>query len=469
MINVMKFGAAATSDVQRLRDLVRVVREATGREEQIVVVCTAPARVTDALIRAARAAAKGEGLAADEARRELWTRHRALAERLVSDDWEREVLYKEWAEMLKKFDRITRAIGVLGEHSARSIDTVAALGEQFITNLVAVALREAKVPAKIIPAPEIFLTDDHFGNARPLMDETVARAKAKLGPLLAARIVPVVAGYTGATSDGAMTTLGRGGGDYSATIIGAAIGADVVTFWTDTDGILTADPKIVPEARTLPELSFIEAAEVATLGAEVLHQRTLAPLAAAGIPLRLRNVTNTENPGTLVLTTPSPSERSARAIISARGLSLLSATASARSSIDQSWTPEFTTAALERLTDSGIEILTFSQSFSERSLTLTVRASDATFARDELAAILAASGATAGHTITMVTPVAMIAVIAAHNTDSLTPLTFAAIGRAGAHVFTLACDPNALHIAFTLPEAELDDVVRALHRDLRLA
>ena len=468
-MEVMKFGGVSVSEAARLRELARIVKAAHEQNRAQVVICTALEGITDALISAARGAATGNETAIETARRELWGRHRALAEKLANDEWEREALYREWAELLKTFDRFTRSIATLGEHSPRSIDAVASLGERFAAQLVATALRQGGVAARTIDAAELIVTDDHFGAAWPFPDESAERVRQRLRPLVQSGIVPVITGYIGATRDGIVTTLGRGGGDYSATLIGAALGAEEVCIWTDVDGILTADPKIVREARTLAELSYVEAAEIATFGAEVLHPRTLAPVAEQGIPLRIRNVLRPDRPGTRVVAHPQPTGHAARAIISARGLSLLSvaATASANRS---GWTPELAARALARLSEAGVEILTFAQSFSERSLTLTVRGADADFARDCLAATFARErAADILREITLTTPVALVAVISAPGGDGLAPRTLATLGQAGAHVLALAQGTSSYHISFILPESQVNSVVKALHRDLGLA
>lgn len=466
MAIVMKFGAAAVSEIGRLREVVRIAREAAVNGPALVV-CSALSGITDALIAAARTASRGDLAAAEEARRELWGRHRALAEKLVGDEWERETLYREWAELLKTYDRITRSIATLGEYSPRSIDAAAALGERFVAHLIAVALRQNGVAAQMIDAAELIVTDEHFGNAAPLMAETLDRAGARLRPLLQSRIVPVVTGYIGATRAGVVTTLGRGGGDYSATILGAAVEAEEVTFWTDVDGILTADPKIVPEARTLPELSYAEAAEIAMLGAEVLHPRTLAPLAELGIPLSIRNVARADQPGTRVVSAPRPTPHDARAIISAPGFSLVSV-AAANAPADV-WTPELAVRALARLAETRVEILSFAQSFTERSLTVAVRASDAAFVRQCLEAIFereVAAGAV--RAVAPSGPVALVAVVSAPNGNTLVPRTTAALAGAGAHILTLAQGVDSFHISFIVPEPEVTRVVRTLHRELGL-
>jgi aspartate kinase len=456
---VMKFGAAALGDAAQLRDLGAIVRASCDSNQAVVVVCTALAGITDALIEAVRSAADGGDDKVEYARRELWSRHRALAEKLVSDDWEREALYREWADLLKTFDRYTRAVATLGELPSRTVDTVAALGERFVAHLVAVVLRRVSVPARMIDATELIVTDGHYGNARPLEAETFKRTSTRLQPLLKARIVPVVTGYLGAARDGSVTTLGRGGGDYSAALIGAALGADEVCLWSDVDGILTADPKMVAEARTLPQISFGEAAEIAALGAELFHPHTLGPLAARGITLHIRNIQHPDRDGTRVVAQPPSGAPAARAIISAGGLSLISV--AARSHVEN-WGP-----ALTRMSDASVEILSFTQSPSERSLTLAVRASDAAYARECLELALEHPHADRQPpVVTITTPVALVAVVSSAGQTALMPRVLASLARTSAQVLTLA--QSALHITMLLPEAYASAVVQALHADLGL-
>jgi aspartate kinase len=468
-IVVMKFGAAAVSEAARMEDLILIVGETTTTDTVVVVVCSALAGITDALIAAARAAARGNELAAEEARRLLWGRHRALAEKLVHDEWEREILFREWADLLKVYDRITRSIATLGEHSPRSIDAVAAIGERFMAHLIATTLRQGGQPARLIDAAELIVTDDHYGAARPLLEPTNERIRTRLRPLLQSRMVPVITGYIGATSSGVLTTLGRGGGDYSATLIGAAIGAAAVEIWSDVDGIMTADPKIVPGARTLDEISYSEAAEIAMLGAEVLHPRTLAPLSERSIPLHIRNILRPEHPGTRVIPDPQPSSHDAHAIISARELALLGMTA-VPVAADWSWPPELTQRILMRCAAAGIEVLSFTQSFSERTLTIMVRAADAEFTRELLSDTIAPErAARLLQEVTTIAPVGLIAVISTPDSEYLVAKALASLGGTRANVLSLAHGVATAHISFTLPEREVDTVVRALHRDLELS
>lgn len=462
-MKVMKFGAVSVSDTAHLDDLLTIVH--AHQSDQLILVCTSVAGITDALINAARGAARGDEAAIDTVRRELWGRHRALAERLLTDEWERETLFREWAELLKVFDRVTRSIATLGERSLRGTDAVAALGERFIAHLVAVLLRQSGIAAQMVDATDLIVTDDSFGAARPLYAESIERTRKRLRPLVQAGIVPVVTGYIGATREGVVTTLGRGGGDYTAALIGAAMDAEEVWIWTDVDGILTADPKIVAAARTLPELSYAEANDIALFGAEVLHPRTLAPLAQKGIVLRICNALRPDHPGTYIHDTPQPPVRIARAIISARAMSVLTL-----ATTGETWTHDLAARALLRLDEAGIEIMSFTRSFNEQSLTMVVRASDAAFASECLAATFERERA-AGiiRDVAVVSPVALVAIISAADSESLSPRVLAALGRSRAHVISFAQATVSFHVTFTLPEAEVDEVVRVLHHDLGLA
>ncbi len=466
-MRVMKFGAATVSEVARLREVTRLVKQSADEGQKPVIVCAALPGVTNALIGAARAAARGNEDEASAARRTLWHRHRTLAEHLIDDPWERETLYHEWAELLRQYDRITRAVATLGEHSPRSIDAVAAIGERFVIHLIATALRRQGVAARTIDAGELLITDDHFGHAHVLLEESFQRIRERLPPTLKSGIVPVITGYIGATRSGAPTTLGRGGGDYSATLLGAALGADVVEIWGDVDGLLTADPKIVPEARALDRLTYHEAAEIAALGGEVLHPQTLTPLAGRGIPLLLRNLLAPSAPGTRVTDAVDGAARPARAIVSARELSLLRLSARPLAP-DQSWSSDLVARALMLLRTDGVEILSASQSFSERSLAIAVRAADDAFARNLLAEAFAAEIASnALHPPSVTTPVAFVAVVGAGGAD-LIPTTLMSLGRSGAHTLYLAQGSASASVVCILPEAQVELVVRQLHADLEL-
>jgi|HigsolmetaAR202D_1030399.scaffolds.fasta_scaffold00047_60 aspartate kinase len=464
---VMKFGGTSVSDVPRLRELVGIVQ--SNSMKPLVVVCSALAGVTNSLIDIARSAVNRDEQTLDHVRRQIWSQHRHLADELLKDQWERDTLYKEWAELLKTYDRFAGSIVTLGESTPRAVDALASLGERFSVRLVAALLRENGVAARHIDATELIVTDDTFGAAHPLWEETREQTRQKLEPLLRSGIIPVVTGYIAATTNNIVTTLGRGGSDYSAAILGAALDANEVWIWTDVDGILTADPKIVPEARTLEELSYIEAAELATFGAEVLHPKTLKPLVEHSIPLRIVNTFNPSHPGTRILANPVNNSAAARAIITAPGLSLLTFTTGDQLADD--WSPEFAVRAFRALAEVGVEPLMFAQSFGENSLLLVVREADRDFALERLKAAFAPEQREGRLSeVRAISPVTTISVVGAHNSDGtgLIHRTFEALGSVRARVLATAQSASFHHVSFVLHHEDVVDAVRALHTKLGL-
>jgi aspartate kinase len=462
-MQVLKFGGDALSDAARFRNVARVVAETHGGDTAIVVVCSAIDGITDLLLGAARSAVHNDEARIESTRRELWSRHRSLAEKLVPDEWEREELFREWGDLLKIYDRVTRAIATLGEPSPRGIDAVAALGERLIAHLVASVLRQNGVAARTVDATQLIVTDQRFGAANPLPTESTKRIQQKLRAMVKSGVVPVVTGYIGATPEGVVTTLGRGGGDYTAALIGAALQADEVWIWTDVDGILTADPKIVASARTLNQLSYTEAAEIATLNPVVLNPRTITTAMAAGIPLRIANLFRPEHPGTRIVADATPTTSLARSIISTRTLQMVVVNGSEA----DGWSPVVAVRALAELFQAGVETLTFAESFGEQSLTMIVRSADAEFACERLNTIFAAEQA-AGvlKATTLGGSVALVTVVNASGDPELTPRTLATLGKANAQVLALVQSAASGHVTFTLPDNEANAIVRALHTEL---
>jgi aspartate kinase len=457
-MRVMKFGAIAFADAAQVRDTIRIIKAQHEQDPSVVVVCTALPGITDALLRAARAAARGGEHETDIARRELWNRHRSIAERMVSDEWEREMLFQRLAEQLKHLDRMTRAMATLGEYSARGIDAIASLGERFAALLIAVILRQSGVAAQMVDATELIITDDHFGSARPFVEESNAKIVDRLIPMLQAGIIPVVTGYTGATRTGVVTTLGRGGGDYTAALIGSAVQASEVCLWTDVDGILTADPKLVAAATPLPELSYTEAAAMATLsGSEILHLRTLLPLVSNAIPLRIANVLAPATAGTLVCSNPSPTHASG-AIISTRSLVLIAASAPTIPSEHDSWSAERAADVTRALSAAGIETLLVHQSELDRTLLVLVRQPDATYSQEIFSATFGS-----GYAVSQHTPVALVSVVSTAHGESLMPKALHSLGSSAVPVIASARSLHGAHVSFVVPDAHIERAVTGLH------
>jgi aspartate kinase len=330
---VMKFGGTSVADaraIERLIAIVRAQRQADAAQEGgdsrgPIVVVSALAKATDRLLGVAAEAGAGDAEGARHNLRDLRARHLGVAEVIIDPALKAETE----AFLTHEFDgleRIVQALAVLGEVSPRWLDTIAATGEILSSRLVAAALASRGLPAAWIDARRAIVTGDEHTAAPPLMPETTAALMTLVDPVLAAGRLPVLGGFVGATKDGVTTTLGRGGSDYSAAIVGACLEAGEIQIWTDVDGMLTADPRIVPDPQVVPHLSFDEASELAYFGAKVLHPATILPAVAKNIPVRILNSHRAEARGTLITRERPASDRPLMAVASKRQVSVVDIT-----------------------------------------------------------------------------------------------------------------------------------------------
>lgn len=303
---VQKFGGTSVADPDAIRRLTEIVRAARNRDGRgPVVVVSAMSGVTDALLGIAAAAGDARGNEALAQADRLRTRHLAATHALVSDG-DSQAVGSFIADQFDQLAAIVKALAVLHELSPRTLDVVAAIGELLSSRLVAAALAQAGLPAAWVDARRVIVTDAEFTCAAPLMPETTAALQATVRPLLDSGQVPVLGGFVGATREGQTTTLGRGGSDYSGALVGAGIDAAEIQIWTDVDGMLTADPRVVAEPRLVPQLSFAEAAELAYFGAKVLHPSTILPAVERNIPVRILNSRRPDGVGTIITGAPAP-------------------------------------------------------------------------------------------------------------------------------------------------------------------
>jgi aspartate kinase len=313
---VMKFGGTSVRDVEAARRVIGVV----GRETRPrLVVVSALSGVTDALLEVAELAGSGRGEEARSSIRALRRRHEDMAV-LVRKPEGRAGLLSELDRLFDQLTTIVHALAVVGEVSLRSRDVIVASGELASSRILAAALDDAGVAARFVDARTVLVTDANHGGARPDVDETDARLQAQVRPLLDAGLVGVVGGFIGATTSGVTTTLGRGGSDYSAALFGSGLGVEEIQIWTDVDGMLTADPRVVPAPRVVPHLSFDEASELAYFGAKVLHPSTILPAVRRDIAVRILNSHRPEAPGTRITRAPDQVAGGPVAIACKRGL-----------------------------------------------------------------------------------------------------------------------------------------------------
>ncbi len=306
---VMKFGGTSMGSAERMK-IAADLCESAHRERPAVVVVSAMSKVTDLLLDSLRHAEGGDEAGIRRNLSALAQKHTECAEGLL--EGEALVATRQAVlDLLGEFERIVRGVLMLGERPLKSVDEAIAIGERLSSQILAAYLRSRGVEAQAVNAREVLVTDAVFGNASPLLEQTREKARGVLLPALEARRLPVVTGFNGATLDGRPTTLGRGGSDFSASILASVLDAEELWIWSDVDGIMSADPRIVNNARVLDEITYREAAELAYNGAKVLHPRTLAPLMEKGIPVWSKNSFDLNTPGTRIV--PSTEVDHARA------------------------------------------------------------------------------------------------------------------------------------------------------------
>jgi aspartate kinase len=316
---VVKFGGTSVGDADAIRRATDIVRGRLAR--QPVVVVSALGGATNALLAIAEQAARGQLIGALRGVEALRERHLTQATALLGSTPAADEIACELGATFDELAHLAEALSVLGDLTPRSQDAIASMGERLSSQLVVAAMESAGLPTSHVEAREVMITDDCFTRAEPHPESIAEAARRIVLPLVRAGRVPVLGGYIGATAGGITTTLGRGGSDYSAALIGAALGADAIEIWTDVDGMLTADPRVVDGARLISQIRFDEASELASFGAKVLHPSTIAPAVERGIPVWIYNSRNPNGTGTRI--THEAPRRAVSAIAARNAITLI--------------------------------------------------------------------------------------------------------------------------------------------------
>ncbi|MBU6422514.1 MAG: aspartate kinase [Chloroflexota bacterium] len=453
---VLKFGGTSVATPEAIERLASIVSGVAGDR---VIVVSATAGTTNALIAAANAAGAGDAEGAEAAVERLQREHDLLYQKVVRAKVD--VVCAGLQELAERTKALLRSVGLLRECSRRSRDAILAYGELASSEIVAAALRARGVEAEPVAATGIVVTDDAFGNAAPVFDETYARATSVLGPMLRAGQVPVVTGFIGATRDGVTTTLGRGASDYTAAILAAALRADECLIYTDVSGVMSADPRIVPSAKPLPQLSYAEAAELSYFGAKVLHPRAVLPAVELGIPVRILNTFAASDAGTTIVGEAVPDGSVVKATTSLGGLALLTVQGAGMSGI-----PGFAAKVFDTTAAQDVSVLMISQASSENSICIVVPADTVDRLKDALERMLAKE--LAHHDVERVAVERPIAVVAAvgdgmRGTPGVAARVFGALGRLRINVVAIAQGSSELNISFCVAEADQARAVRAIH------
>ncbi len=456
---VMKFGGTSVGGGRQLRGVAAIV--AQHRDQQPVVVASAMRGVTDLLLTVAQAAAAGERRAVRTTLRELRERHFQAVEEALDEQANRLDVHREVALRLAQLRRSLTGVMLLGELSPRSRDLIAGWGEGCLVPILAGALREQGLTAQVVGGERVIVTDKRFGEANPDLVATQERANALLRPLVEAGVVPVVSGFVGATPEGVQTILGRGASDYSASILGHALDAREVWIWTDVNGVLTADPNLVPEAQPIPMLSYAEAAELSYFGAKVIHPRTMVPTAAKGIPLRILNTFEPDFVGTLISKEAGSIERAVRALTSIGKATLITIEGAGLVG-----SPRIVARACTVMANHDANILLLSQSSSEHNVCFVVPANTAEELRFGLEREFANELALGElSSIGVEQQVCILAAVGAgmRGAPGVAGRVFGALGQHQCNILAIAQGYSELNISFVLHAADEARAMQILH------
>jgi bifunctional aspartokinase / homoserine dehydrogenase 1 len=461
---VMKFGGTSMGSADRIRVAAELTADARKRRP-VVIVVSAMSKITDLLLDSLRKAEAGDDTDLGRNLELLTARHVEACRDLLDADRVPRAL-EGIQGLVAEFARIAKGIRMLGERPPRSVDEAIAVGERLSALLIAEYLDSQGVAAQAVNAAEVIATDAVFGNATPLMDHTRERATKVLRPLLNRGVVPVVTGFNGSTLDGRPTTLGRGGSDFSASIVAAALDAAELWIWTDVDGIMSGDPRLVPDARVLPEITYAEAAELAYNGAKVLHPRTLAPLAERQIPVWSKNSFAPEKPGTRIVPSVA-APQGAHAVTSMADVALV-AIEPASGGLNAT---KVMARSLDALARSNVELLAITSSSYRQSFCFLVRQSELARATEFLEEDLALELAHGYLKPIQVDPeVGLIAVVGEgmRGTPGLAGRIFTAISRHEVNIIAIAQGSSELTIAIVVHRSGLERAVRAIHSECGL-
>jgi aspartate kinase len=465
MLIVMKFGGTSVGSAERITQAAQLVVDTAAKGHQVVVVTSAMSKVTDSLISAARVASTGHWDSA--VREELFQRHKAVADALVGHDTARhEALLDALQRRFDRFEKLCFGLSMVHELTPRLLDAISGTGEMLSAPLLAAAIASHGYPSEAVEATEVIVANDQYGGAEPLMDETRVRATARLGPLLAGGEIPVVTGFIASTVDGVLTTLGRGGSDFSASIIGAALDADEVWIWTDVNGVMTANPSEVPDARTLSEISYSEASELAYYGAKVLHYKTILPAFRQRIPVRILNSFNPADAGTRVSVEGNPAAMGVKAVTSIRGVILVAISGTGMQGIPGIVAKTFDVVAAQQA-----NVLMISQASSENNICFVLSATEAPRVVTALRTALELELAR-GH-IEEIAAEQQVAIVAAvgdrmRGAPGVAATVFNALGEAGVNVIAISQGSSERNISLVVTEADAVGAVRAIHSAFQL-
>ncbi|MBW1809593.1 MAG: aspartate kinase [Deltaproteobacteria bacterium] len=462
-IQIHKFSGSSLESAQRIKLAAELVKQAQARA-RVIVVATAMAGVTDALDAAANKAAQGDRVTGLDQLKVILDKHQAELSALGGS--ETGATRSEIEQISKELTEMIGSVALLAQLTQRTRDRILAAGEKLSARLLAVALDNTGLIAYVKDSDTFLETDDNFGEASLLRSLADRKIAVELLPILERNAVPVVSGFCGRAPDGATTTLGRGGADLTATSIAVAIEADQVTLWTDLDGVYSADPKVVPDARVIDHLNYREAAEMSYYGAKLLHPRSMIPVAPLGIPVYVRNSLEPGKSGTTVDGRFTPGEHPVKAISAIREHCLVSVEGKGMAGV-----PGIAARVFGRLAAKRISVTMISQSSSESTICLAV---PARFIMATEAALKKEfqPDMSKGDIEEVVTRrnVGLVAAVGLGmaNMPGVAGRVFTALGNNKISILAIAQGSSELNISMAIDECQIDEALQALHAEFKL-
>ncbi len=453
----MKFGGVAVASGKRIKTVAELIKRTEG---ELVVVTSALFKVTDMLHEnAIRITKEGEIEHAKEFVEHIRAMHELAAAEAISDGQILREVCEELKERTGDLEKAMIGICLLGELSARSYDYIVSFGERLAAPIVSGTLRSKGVDAVHLSGGEAgIITNEEYGNAQPVPGAEDG-IRARIVPLLAQDKVPVVTGYIGETEKGITTTLGRGGSDYTATLIGAAINADEIWLWKETEGIMSADPKIIPEAKKIPYISYREAMELSYFGASILHPRAIEPVIEKDIPIRVKNLLKPDDEGTLIAKEPEHTEKVAKAITLIENTSIINIAGSGMRSISEVAARVFIALAAE-----NVNVIMISQGSSERTISIVIDSAQLNRAIDAIKKVN--SSGTIIRDFTTNSNVSAVGVVGAGmaGTPGVAGKVFSALGNEGISIRMISQGSSEYNISFVVRREDAFRAARAIHK-----
>jgi len=459
----MKFGGSSLASAARIRNAATTVKRfsATNR---IVVVASAMNDVTDRLVEIGNLAQKGKTAQARTRLSRLQSLHRKAAKGMVRKTTDK-ILVDAIERLNQELERTVEGISHLRELTPRSRDYLVSFGERLSTTILAAGLRSLGLGARAFTGAEAGITtDENFGEAKPLTEVSYHQIRRRLEPSLARKEIPTVTGYIAATVDGTVTTLGRGGSDYTASLLGAALNADEIWIWTDVDGLMTADPRIVKDAVVLPTVSFGEALELSYFGAKMMHPRALQPAAQRKIPVRIKNSLKPTREGTLISNREAGNgQRIVKAVSIIRAVAIVTV-----SGTGMMGAPGVAARVFQTLGSNNINVIMISQGSSEATLSCVIARKDLETAVRALQLALLGQG----YVDRVVTEKdsCIIAVVGSgmKGTPGVAARIFSAVGQKKVNVRMVAQGSSEYNVSFVVSEDQGPEAVRAIHEEFQL-